>query len=127
MARAASFPQEVIPDEYLRDLAERRSHRMVLVLVEPRRPAIGRTLDWPHGATSPLRIEVTRAERDGSDREALVSEIFRITGHTPSYLPAAGAFVTEASGEQLAELATLPWVATIRPSRHVHVCEACTV
>ncbi len=113
--------REVIRDEDLRRLVDRRSHRMMLVLVEPRGATVDHTLDRPHGSMSPARVQVAVPQRDRRDGETMAAEIARITGRPPRYLRAAGAFVTEASGDQLAEIASLPSVATIRPSRYVHV------
>jgi hypothetical protein len=87
----AAVRGEVISDDDLHRFVDRHSHRKMVVLVEPRAATV-----------------------------RLAHDITRITGRTPHYLRSAGAFVVEASGGQLAELATLPSVARIGPSRHVH-------
>jgi hypothetical protein len=40
--------RDVIGDEDLRRLADRRSHRMVVVLIKPRQATVGHALERPH-------------------------------------------------------------------------------
>ena len=118
---------DVFRDVELRRLADRRSHRRVHVLVELRQPTTARALQRGREATSrgPLQIEVP--DHRGNAEEKRAAEISRITGRTPHYLRSAGAFVTTASGNQLADIAALPWVAAIRPCRHISVPPSRTV
>ena len=106
--------REVIDDETVRRLVDRRSSHRMLVLVEPSRPTVRRTVRRGNARESRDTVQVSVPTGDGGD---LAAAIRRITGRPPHYLVAAGAFVVEATGEQLAELAALPCVATIRASR----------
>jgi hypothetical protein len=74
--------RDVIGDEDLRRLADWRSHRMVVMLIEPRQATVGHGLERPHRTVS-LPAEVTPPEGDGADRKELAAEITRITGRTP--------------------------------------------
>jgi hypothetical protein len=112
--------RDVIPDDELRRLVDRHSHRMMSVLVEPRGATASRTLDRAHGEMLPDIIEVAVPALGSTDSERLADDITRMTGRTPQYLRSASAVVVEVSGDQLAELAALPSVAMIRPRRHVH-------
>lgn len=119
--------REVIRDVELRRLADRRSHRRVRVLVALRQPTTARSLRRGREAASrgPLQIEV--ADHRSYTEVMRAAEITHITGHTPHYLRSAGAFVTTTSGNQLADIAALPWVAAIRPCRHISVPPSPTV
>ena len=119
--------REVIRDHELRRLAEGHSHQTVHVLVEPRQATAGHTVLRGRQTTAPGPVQVWVPAHRGTGDEKWAGDITRVTGRRPHYLRAAGAFVAVASGDQLALLATLPWVAAIRPCRRVSVPPARTV
>ncbi len=113
--------REVIEDAELRHLVDQRSARTVVVLVEARSATVDRVVERGHAPISPRTVPVAAPEPgDGSaEDEALVAAVTAITGRVPHHLPAAHAFVVEASGDQLARLAALHSVLAIRPCRRI--------
>jgi hypothetical protein len=119
--------RDVIRDVELRRLADHRSQRRVRVLVALRQPTTARPLRRGREATSRGPLQIAVPDHWGHAEEKRAAEITGITGHMPHYLRSAGAFVTTASGDQLADIAALPWVAAIRPCRHISVPPSRTV
>jgi hypothetical protein len=117
----------VIRDVELRRLVDLRSHRRVRVLVELQQPTTSRPVERGHEAMSPGSVQIAVPESGGNGEKKPAAELARITGRTPQYLRSAGAFVISVSGDQLADIAALPWVAAIRPCRHLSVPPSPTV
>jgi hypothetical protein len=111
--------RKLIPDADLSAFVERRSRGRTQVLVELRdamtATEIPRRLGQ-HKATAPDRLPFVVATPTSVE---LADNLARITDRVPHYLWSARAFAVEATGDQLAEIASLPWVAIIRPSRRV--------
>jgi hypothetical protein len=115
---------QVIGDEALRRLARQRSTEVVPVLIEvdePSAPAeieLGRRRETVTGRTTSIPVTVPTQAAATAEAVRVLTDVF---GRTPPYLRAAHAFVSRATGAQLAALAASPLVRAISPDRHVRV------
>jgi hypothetical protein len=116
---------EVIRDESLRRLAHERSAATASVLIEVTVPTasrpvrVGRRRPPISGQPTTVTV-VVPLQPDGQPPPEAARAVTEVLGRTPRFLRAAHAFVSEATGAQLAALAASPSVHAIRPSKRVY-------
>ena len=123
MAATILDPLTKIRSEPLRAEARTAGRDPHVVLVELDLPCAQLGVER-NGEGGPLRLRFLGAAPPRAETDARVAEaaraMARILGHDPGrFIAAAGAFVVEASGDQLRRIASLPLVGAIWPNDRV--------
>jgi hypothetical protein len=108
---------ETIPDERLRELAEKGSDEPVSVLIELDVPEL-HVESRPGGSR---RIVAPTPDNGEVEQKAKDARRFleQLLGKPPIYLRAAQAFVATVNGSELREIAARPFTKRIEPNRQL--------